>query len=440
MTLRDEVAQLIFIPFQGAPPNSRSREYRNFARLIRETKVGGLILTNASNGRVVRKAEPYALAAFLNRMQRMAGVPLLVGGDFERGASMRVEGTTVFPHAMAFGAAGDPAFSRFEGEVTAREARALGVHWVYYPVADVNNNPDNPIINIRSFGEDPQAVAAHVKAFIEGAHSDKRNLVLATAKHFPGHGDTSVDTHLNLATVIADRDRLEQLELAPFRAAIEAGVDSIMTAHIAVPALAPPDLPATLSPAILTDLLRHELGFTGLVVTDALEMGGIAKGYSVDRLSAVLDSVVWPRHLIQGGGEIIAAGRKESGSWHIGIKNPRRTDTIVGVIRSDSTGAVSTSGDYQKYFVDAKGRRLGHIFDPRTGWPVQHNLACAGEVGARQRIGREGISDAGGGAGRGDRNARLGRIGVVVRSAATGRQAAHRHAPGARGVGEDADR
>jgi beta-N-acetylhexosaminidase len=299
MTLRDEVAQLIFIPFHGAPPNSRSREYRSFARLIRETKVGGLILTNASNGRVLRKAEPYALAAFLNRMQRMAGVPLLVGGDFERGASMRVEGTTVFPHAMAFGAAGDPAFSRFEGEVTAREARALGVHWVYYPVADVNNNPDNPIINIRSFGENPQVVAAHVKAFIEGAHSDKRNFVLATAKHFPGHGDTAVDSHMNVPTINADRERLDRLELAPFRAAIEAGVDSIMTAHIAVPALAPPDLPATLSPAILTDLLRHELGFTGLVVTDALEMGGIAKGFSgaeaaVRALEAGADVLLMP--------------------------------------------------------------------------------------------------------------------------------------------------
>ena len=138
------------------------------------------------------------MAAFLNRMQRMAQDPLMVGGDFERGASMRVNGTTVFPHAMAFGATGDPAYSRYEGEVTAREARALGVQWIYYPVADVNNNPDNPIINIRSFGENPEAVAAQVKAFIEGAHSDKKNYVLTTAKHFPGHGDTAVDTHMNM--------------------------------------------------------------------------------------------------------------------------------------------------------------------------------------------------------------------------------------------------
>ena len=299
MTLSDEVAQLIFVPFHGAPPNSRSREYRTFARLIRETKVGGLILINASNGRLIRKAEPYAMAAFLNRMQRMAGVPLLVGGDFERGASMRVDGTTVFPHAMAFGATGDPAFSRFEGEITAREARALGVHWVYYPVADVNNNPDNPILNIRSFGEDPGEVAAHVKAFIEGAHSGKRDFVLTTAKHFPGHGDTAVDSHISLAANNAGRERLERLELVPFRAAIDAGVDSIMTAHIAVPALAPPDVPATLSPAILTGLLRDELGFKGLVVTDALDMGGITKGFggaeaAVRALEAGADVLLMP--------------------------------------------------------------------------------------------------------------------------------------------------
>src|SRR5262249_41217313 len=160
--------------------------------------------------------------------------------------------------------------SRYEGEITAREARAMGVQWVYYPVADVNNNPDNPIINVRSFGESPTEVAAHVKAFVEGAHADKKNMVLATAKHFPGHGDTAVDTHMNLATITADRERLDQVELLPFRAAIDAGVDAIMTAHIAVPALSPPDLPATLSPSILTGLLRKDLGFKGLVVTDSL--------------------------------------------------------------------------------------------------------------------------------------------------------------------------
>jgi beta-N-acetylhexosaminidase len=299
MTLRDEAAQLVFIPFYGTSPNTRSREYRKFVRLIHDTRVGGLILVNWANGRTTQKAEPYALAAFLNRIQRLARVPLMVSADFERGASMRVNGTTPFPHAMAFGAAGDPELARYEGEVTAREARAMGVQWVFFPVADVNNNPDNPVINTRSFGEDPQKVAAMVQAFIEGAHSDKKNYILTTAKHFPGHGDTAVDTHLNLATIDVSRDRLEQVELLPFRAAIEAGVDSIMTAHIAVPALAPADLPATLAPQILTGLLRDEMGFKGVIVTDALEMGGIAKGFSsgeaaVKALEAGADVLLMP--------------------------------------------------------------------------------------------------------------------------------------------------
>jgi beta-N-acetylhexosaminidase len=261
MTLRDEVAQLIFISFHGTAPNSRSREYRKFMAQIRETKVGGLILVNWNNGRLIQKAEPYAVAAFLNRMQRLAKTPLMVSGDFERGVSMRVEGTTVFPHAMAFGATGNPAYSRYEGEVTAREARALGVHWIFYPVADVNNNPDNPIINIRSFGENPEAVAAQVRAYIEGAHSDRKNYALTTAKHFPGHGDTAVDSHMNMPTITVDRDRLARVELVPFQAAIAAGVDAVMTAHIAVPALSPPGIPSTLSAAILTDLLKKDLGF-----------------------------------------------------------------------------------------------------------------------------------------------------------------------------------
>jgi beta-N-acetylhexosaminidase len=299
MTLRDKIAQLVFIPFHGAAPNVRTREYRRFMKLVRETHVGGLVLVNWSQGRVTQKAEPHALAAFLNRMQRVAKVPLIVTADFERGASMRVDETTVFPHAMAFGATGDPSLARYEGQITAREARALGVQWVFFPVADVNSNPDNPIINIRSFGENPEQVAKFVTAFIDGARADPKTRVLTTAKHFPGHGDTAVDTHLNLAVVSGDRARLEAVEWAPFRAAIKDGVDSIMTAHIAVPALSPAELPATLSPAILTGLLRGEMGFQGIVVTDALEMGGIAKGYStgeaaVKAIEAGADGLVMP--------------------------------------------------------------------------------------------------------------------------------------------------
>ncbi|HET9321147.1 MAG TPA: glycoside hydrolase family 3 N-terminal domain-containing protein, partial [Bryobacteraceae bacterium] len=299
LSLREKVAQLVMIPFTGHSLSTRTKEYRKFVHLIRDVRVGGLILVNVAQGRLVQRAEPHELASFVNRMQRLSRLPLLVSGDFERGASMRVSDTTVFPHAMAFAAAGDPALTRYEGEVTAREARALGVQWVFYPDADVNNNPDNPIINIRSFGENPQVVSQHVAAFIEGAESDRRNRILTTAKHFPGHGDTAIDTHLGLATITADRKRLNDVELIPFRAAIAKGVDSVMTAHISVPAIDPADVPATLSPAILTKLLRDELGFHGLIVTDAMDMGGITVRYApgeavVRAVLAGVDALLMP--------------------------------------------------------------------------------------------------------------------------------------------------
>lgn len=281
LTLRQKIAQLIVVGFSGRPMNTRSREYRKFVHLVAQEQVGGLILVNVSNGRVVQKADPLETATFINKMQRLAKVPLLVSGDFERGASMRLDATTIFPHAMAFTASRDPNEARLEGEITAKEARAVGVEWLFFPDADVNNNPDNPIINIRSYGENEQDVSSFVSAFIEGAHSVPRARVLTTAKHFPGHGDTATDTHLNLATFAGDRPRLEQIEWSPFRAAIQSGVDSVMTAHIAVPALDETGLPATLSPKILTGVLREEFGFKGIVVTDALEMGGIAQGFSV---------------------------------------------------------------------------------------------------------------------------------------------------------------
>ncbi|HVY95097.1 MAG TPA: glycoside hydrolase family 3 N-terminal domain-containing protein, partial [Bryobacteraceae bacterium] len=231
--------------------------------------------------------------------QRLAKIPLLVAGDFERGASMRIDGTTVFPHAMAFTASADPDEARIEGEITAKESRALGFQWLFFPDADVNNNPDNPIINIRSYGENPADVSRFVTAFIEGAHAATGARVLVTAKHFPGHGDTATDTHMNLATITVDRPRLESVEWTPFRAAITSGVDAIMTAHIAVPALDESGLPSTLSPKILSGILRDELNFQGIIVTDALDMGGIVNGFgagdaSVRALEAGADVLLMP--------------------------------------------------------------------------------------------------------------------------------------------------
>ncbi|HYP05508.1 MAG TPA: glycoside hydrolase family 3 N-terminal domain-containing protein, partial [Bryobacteraceae bacterium] len=299
MTLRDRIAQLVIITSYGEAPSSRSAAYRDYVRAVRDLKVGGMIVVNRVVGGAVRNAEPYAMAAFLNRMQRLATVPLMVGGDFERGASMRVSGTPKYPHQMAYGAARDFTLTRNLGLATAREARALGVHWVFAPVADVNNNPDNPIINIRSFGENPTDVAGQVRAFIEGAHSDPANRVLVTVKHFPGHGDTATDSHMGLASLTANRERMQAVELAPFREAVATGVDAVMTAHMAAPAYEPEEIPATVSEKVLTGLLRQELAFGGLIVTDAMDMQGLTKQFpggeaAVRALEAGADVLLMP--------------------------------------------------------------------------------------------------------------------------------------------------
>ena len=224
------------------------------------------------------KSQAYPTAVLTNQLQAKSKLPLLVGADFERGTAMRLDEGTSFPTAMALAAAGDPRDAYTMGKVTALEARAVGIHWIYAPDADVNNNPGNPIINTRSFGEDPARVAEFVTEFVRGV---EENGALATAKHFPGHGDTASDSHIDLPVIQVNRERLERLELVPFRAAIAAGASSIMTGHLSVPALEPdPNTPATLSPRILTDLLRHEMHFEGLVVTDAMDMGGITVRYA----------------------------------------------------------------------------------------------------------------------------------------------------------------
>jgi beta-N-acetylhexosaminidase len=280
MPLEAMAAQMVIVPFYGESPAATSREFKEYERLVRDVRVGGLIVLNRVAGGLVVNAEPHAMAAFVNRMQQLAAVPLIVSGDFERGASMRVSSTVKFPHNMAFGAARDYDGTRFMGLHTAREARAMGIHWIFTPDADVNNNPDNPVISQRSFGENPDEVVRHVRAYIEGAHSDPAARVLLSAKHFPGHGDTAVDSHLGLGRVTGDRARLDAVELKPFRAAIDAGVDSVMTSHLAVPALEPREIPATVSPAVLTGLLRGELGFQGIITTDAMDMLGLSRQFS----------------------------------------------------------------------------------------------------------------------------------------------------------------
>jgi beta-N-acetylhexosaminidase len=299
LDLHDRIAQLIIGVCYGDVPAAGTKDYEKLRHWVRDLHVGGLIMVNRVQYGLARNAEPHAFAVFLNQMQRLAKTPLIIGADFERGASMRVSDTVKYPHNMAYAAARSPEGSRFEGLMTAREARAMGVHWVFAPDADVNVNPENPVIGIRAYSENPDEVAEHVAAFIDGAHSDPDNFVLLSAKHFPGHGDTSVDSHLDLARLDASKERMEAVELKPFRAAIEHDVDSIMTAHMTVPAYEDRPIPATVSMPILNGLLRRELGFKGLIVTDAMDMQGLAKLYnsgeaSVRALQAGADVLLMP--------------------------------------------------------------------------------------------------------------------------------------------------
>jgi beta-N-acetylhexosaminidase len=278
MTPEEKVGQLIFTTYHGSFTAVDSNTYQQMMHDINDLHVGGFITITRGSPLGVVKDQAYPTAVLANQLQSKSTIPLMIGADYERGTAMRQDQGTSFPTAMAVAAAGNPQDAYIMGKITALEARAVGVQWIYAPVCDVNNNPANPIINTRSFGEDPQSVARYIAEFIHGV---EENGALATAKHFPGHGDTATDSHIDLPIIKADRDRLEHLELVPFRAAIAAGVGSIMTGHLNVPAFeSDPKTPATLSKNILTDLLRKQLNFQGLVITDALDMGGITVRYA----------------------------------------------------------------------------------------------------------------------------------------------------------------
>jgi beta-N-acetylhexosaminidase len=280
MSLREKAGQMIMPVILGDYTPEGSASFDRIVRLVTEEGIGGVIVSVGS---------PIEVAAKLNELQRRARVPLLVAADLETGAGFRLRGAvhvptnidlggaTDFPSLMAVGATGDPGLAHEMGRITALEARAVGIQVPFAPVLDVNSNPDNPIINTRSFGEDPTTVALLGSAFIRGI---EENGALATGKHFPGHGDTDTDSHLGLPIIRADRTRLDSMELRPFRSAVDAGMSAIMTAHIAVPALNGGNGdPSTLSRPVLTGLLREEMGFHGLVFTDAMDMGAIDRGF-----------------------------------------------------------------------------------------------------------------------------------------------------------------
>jgi beta-N-acetylhexosaminidase len=317
LSLEEKVGQLLMVRALAEFQNAQSPAYTELRDQIRKYHVGSVILTVRVDGPFLLRNQPYEAAAVTNQLQRDSVLPLLVAADFERGLSMRLLATPMFPHAMAFGAAGDPKLEEEFGKVVAREARAIGVQWNFFPIADVNSNPQNPILNTRSFGEDPKEVGELAAAYIRGA---KQYGLLSTAKHFPGHGDTGTDSHLELARVGASLERMKTVELPPFQQAIDAGVDAVMVAHDTVPSLEPdPNTVATISHKVITDLLKDQMGFKGLVVTDAMEMKALTNVYAgldahqaaakaaVDALKAGNDMVLLPSDLEGAYNGIIAA-------------------------------------------------------------------------------------------------------------------------------------
>ncbi|MDX1438370.1 MAG: glycoside hydrolase family 3 N-terminal domain-containing protein [Rubricoccaceae bacterium] len=272
MSVQSKVGQLFVTHASGTRSGISGAERERLIDLVENFNIGGVLFFSGEATKQVHLTQ---------ELQVRSSIPLLVAQDMEFGTAMRLEDGTRFPQHMALGATRDPGLAYLMGKAVAEEARLMGIHQNYAPVADVNNNPLNPIINVRSFGENADLVGAMTSAYIRGMQDGG---LIATAKHFPGHGDTETDSHAALPTLPFDRDRLDNLELQPFRGAIDAGVRSIMIGHLLLPELDPGN-PATLSRSIVTELLREELGFKGLVVTDGLDMNGVRSGLGIGEVA-----------------------------------------------------------------------------------------------------------------------------------------------------------
>jgi beta-N-acetylhexosaminidase len=315
LSLREKAAQIVWPSVFGDFVSGDSPQWRKLTDYIQKEKVGGFTISVGS---------PTEVAAKLNALQSMSNVPLLFGADLEAGAGFRARGgyfvpnaidlggAIVFPPEMAVGATRDTTLAYEQGRLTAVEGRALGIHIAYAPVLDVNNNPDNPVINTRSYGEDPELDARLGVAFIHGVQDHG---MIATGKHFPGHGDTGTNSHLALPIVTVSRSRLDTVELVPFRAAVKGGVGAIMSFHGAMPALDSSNVPGTLSPKVLTGLLRGELGFKGMIISDAMDMRGVLDQYGSDEavkraISAGIDVLIQPLDVSQAIDAVVAGVRE----------------------------------------------------------------------------------------------------------------------------------
>src|SRR6201988_3732367 len=377
MSLEEKIGQLISVGVNATFLNQDSDAYRALKHQIEDNKVGGIILF---------RGPVYESVILVNRMQELAKYPLLISADLESGAGMRFDDTVNFPWNMAVAATSNPEYGRRRGEITAREARALGVQQIFAPVVDVNNNAAKPVINVRSYGEDPADVARFAAAFTEGAQNAG---AIATAKHFPGHGDTAVDSHRGLPEINVGRDRLKTVEFVPFQASINAGVGAVMVGHIALPQIdstpvkplpqnvksKPTDtdeggeiieekaaMPATMSP-VIGDILRKDLKFPGMIVTDALSMSGLTIYFTqeeaaVRALEAGSDMLLKPADVdasFRGVREAVKSGRiteqrvEESArkilaaKYDLGLLDQRVTpvDTIDRIVGSSDVSALA---------------------------------------------------------------------------------------------------
>ena len=412
LTLRQRVAQLVFPWISGQSQGQNAAEWQRMQQWAQDG-VGGLIVSTGA---------PAALAAKLNAAQARAGVPLLIVSDLETGPGMRLRpGGTDMPPSMAFGAAQDAELAREAGRVTAVEARAVGIHMTLGPLFDVNNNPDTPIINVRSFGADPELVGLMGTAWMEGA---RENGLLSAGKHFPGHGDTRVDSHVGLARVTADSARFFAGEIPPFARAVRAGMDGMLVGHLATEAVDGPDAPpASLSPRVVGGVLRGRLGFEGLAITDALNMGGVTRHYSVaeasilallagadvllqppghpqviDRVVAAVESGRIPEVRIEEAARRVLLAKASAGVHRGARVDPQGFQAVVGaeahtaVARRVAERSITLARDQGDLVPLRPGARILHVTYTATGrapggGTLQSALAAGGGAVEHVRVG-----------------------------------------------------
>lgn len=370
MLLTEKVGQMLQVQCYLTSANGTATDVSHLVEEMKRYHLGSLDFRIPLNGPNLVRAESAEVAETLNALQRASPIPLLIGADIERGLIARVSDAPDMPSVMAWGAAGDHRSVRLLGETTAEEARAIGIQWAFAPVVDVNNDPDNPIIGDRSFGDDPSQVGAMVAEYIEGAHTKG---LLTTAKHFPGHGDTATDSHVAIMTLNQSLGHLKQIEFPPFEKAIAANVDAIMLAHARVPALDPdPSKIATTSKKMIEGTLRKDLGFRGLVVTDSMEMRGLTDLYkgdphpvgraAVDAIKAGADIIMLPEHIGEAYDAILHAVQMGE------IPESRIDESVQRILAMKER-----AGLFKNRFVDES--KVKEVFSKKSSWDLAQQVA-----------------------------------------------------------------